>query len=197
MAARVPRIEVADHRDALGVGRPHREAHARDALDRHDIGAERLGQLEVPSFVEQMQIELTQQWAEGVGILGLLHRFRPFDAQQIGRSVGHGPFEEALRLAFDQPSQQCTIAATKHLDRSCSRQENDNRAAGRAVMRTQHPEGIAMVRRRQRFGVGAIQPTERFCRHEAALDADARRRLAMRARPLTGMASQVGRLAAS
>ena len=138
-----------------------------------------------------------KQRAEGVGILGLLLRFRPFYAQQIGRSVGHGTFEQALHLAFDQPPQRCTIAAPQHLDRLCARQEDADRAAGRAVVRTQHLEGIAMTCRRQRFGVGAIQPTERRCRHGAAPSAGTRRRLAMRARPPTGMASQVGRLAAS
>ena len=46
------------------------------AVDRDDVGAERLGQLEMPPFVEQVQIELAQQRAEGIGILGLLHRCR-------------------------------------------------------------------------------------------------------------------------
>ena len=153
MATRIPRIEVADHRHALGVGRPHREAHARDAVDRHDVGAERLGQLEMPAFIEQMQIELAQQRAEGIGILGLLHRCRPLDAQQIGRGVRHRAFEQARHLAFDQPAERRSIAATQHLDRLRARQEGADDAAGRAVMRTQHLEGIAMARRRQRFGV--------------------------------------------
>jgi len=109
-----------------------------------------------------------------VGILGLLLRFRPFYAQQIGRSVGHGTFEQARHLAFDQPSQRCTIAATQHLDRLRARQEDADRAAGRAVMRTQHLERIAVACRRQRFGVRAIQPTERRRRHGAALGADTR-----------------------
>ena len=197
MATRIPRIEIADHRHALGVGRPHREAHALHAVDRDEVGAQCLGQLEMPAFIEQVQIELAQQRAEGIGIFGFLHRGGPLDAQEIGRGVGHGAFEQARHLVFPQPAERRSIAATQHVDRLRPRQEDANDASGRAVMRTQHPEGVAMAGRRQRFGVGTIQPSECRCRHGLAPGADARRRLAMRARPPTGMASQVGRLAAS
>ena len=40
MAAAVPEIEIADHADALRIGRPHREADAADAVERDDVGAE-------------------------------------------------------------------------------------------------------------------------------------------------------------
>ncbi len=197
MAARVPRIEVADHRHPLGVGRPDREAHTLDAVDGHDVGAERLGQAEMPALVEQMQIELAQQRTEGIGILGFLHCLRPLYAQQIGRGVRYRPFEQAGCLAFDQCPQRRSIGPAQHLDRLRARQEDANAASARAVVRAQHIERIAMARRRQRFDVGTIQPAERRGGHDATLGAAVSRRLAMRARPLTGMASQLGRLAAS
>ena len=36
-----------------------------------------IGQLEMAAFVEQMQVELAEQQAEGIGILGLLDGARP------------------------------------------------------------------------------------------------------------------------
>jgi hypothetical protein len=93
MAPRVPGIEIADHRDALGVGRPDREAHARHAVDGRHVGAQRIGQMEMAALVEQVQVEFAQHRSESVGIFRLLHRSRPLDAQQIGRRVSHGALE--------------------------------------------------------------------------------------------------------
>jgi len=197
MTACIPCVEVADHGHALGVGRPDREAHAFHAFDGHGIGAKRIGQLEMASFVEQMQVKLAQHRTEGVRVLGFLHRARPLDAQQIGRRIGHGTFEQARHLCFHQSPQQCSIAAAQHLDRLRPRQIGADAAAGRAVMRAEHLERIAMARRCQRFSLAAIETGQRRGVHESPRGTGATRRVAMRARPLTGMASQVGRLAAS
>ena len=43
VAAPVPAVEVADHRDAPRVRRPHGEAHARHAVDPHRVRAEARG----------------------------------------------------------------------------------------------------------------------------------------------------------
>ena len=115
MAPRIPGIEIADHRDALGVGRPDREAHAGTPSMVATLAPQRIGQIEVAALVEQMQVELAQQRPEGIGILGLLHRARPFDAQQIGRRVSYGALEQA-RLHLGQRSQRGTIGAAQHLD---------------------------------------------------------------------------------
>src|SRR5258705_12118438 len=64
MTARIPRIEIADDRDPARVRRPHRKASAAYAVNRHHIGAERLGELEVPSLVEQMQVDIAKRWTE-------------------------------------------------------------------------------------------------------------------------------------
>src|SRR3954464_6353944 len=52
MAARIPAVEIANHRDALRVGRPHGKTRPLHAIDRHHISAERLGEMEMPPFVE-------------------------------------------------------------------------------------------------------------------------------------------------
>ena len=41
------------------------------------MGAEHLGQLEMAALAEEMQVEIAEQRAEGIGILGLLHGARP------------------------------------------------------------------------------------------------------------------------
>ena len=151
--------------------------------------------MEMAAFVEQVQVELAQHRPEGIGILGLLHRARPFYAQQIGRRVGHGALEQA-RLHLGQRSQRGTIAAAQHLDRLRARQIGADGAAIRAVMRPQHAEGIAMTRRHQRLDLAAVELRSGHFVH-TSLRAVLRRRLAMRASPLTGTTSQFGRLAAS
>ena len=60
MAPRVPGVEIADDGDALGIRRPDRKARSAHAVDRRHIGAERFGELEVPPFVEQVQVELAE-----------------------------------------------------------------------------------------------------------------------------------------
>src|SRR6185295_16269839 len=56
MAARVPGIEIANHRDPSGIRRPHREPRAAYAVNGHHIVAEYSGQLEMPPLAEQVEI---------------------------------------------------------------------------------------------------------------------------------------------
>ena len=95
MAPRVPGVEIADDRDAARVRRPDGKARAAHAVDRHRIGAERFGELEVPPFVEQVQVEVAEHGPERIGVLGLLHGAGPGDAQQIGRALGDDALEQA------------------------------------------------------------------------------------------------------
>ena len=52
----IPAVEVADHRDALGIGRPHREVGARLAVEFGQVRAKLLEEPVVLAFVEQMKI---------------------------------------------------------------------------------------------------------------------------------------------
>ena len=64
MAAAVPGIEIADDGDPRRVRCPNRKSHAADAVDRHGLGAETVGQLEMPAFVEQVQVDIAEQQSE-------------------------------------------------------------------------------------------------------------------------------------
>src|SRR6185436_7226352 len=83
VAAAVPGVEVADHRDALSVGRPHGEAYAAHAVDCHRLRAEGFGEPPVFALGDQMEVELAEQQTKGIRILGLLGCTRPLDAQPV------------------------------------------------------------------------------------------------------------------
>src|SRR6266581_1921338 len=56
MQTAVPAVEVANHRDPLGVGRPDAEAHPGDALDGLRVGAEEAVALDQPSGGKEKQV---------------------------------------------------------------------------------------------------------------------------------------------
>ncbi len=61
VAPPVPAVEVADHRDAPRIRRPHGEADALHAVDPHRVRAEAAAEIVVPAFREQMDVEIAQQ----------------------------------------------------------------------------------------------------------------------------------------
>jgi hypothetical protein len=73
VAAAVPLVEVAHHRNPRRIRRPHRKAGAGHVIDLHGTRAQAVGQLAVTTFLQQMQIQLAQQQAESIGVFGLLH----------------------------------------------------------------------------------------------------------------------------
>jgi hypothetical protein len=197
MAARVPRIEVTDHSDTHGVGRPYREADAGHALEGQGVGAQHLGHLEMPALVEQVQVEIAQQRAEGVGVLGLLHRAGPLDAQQVGRAIDDGALEQALGSGRLELADQLAVAAAQDLDGARAGQEGADDTAGRGVARAQELERIAVAGMRQRLGFRRRKGRDR-ARHQPGLRVSSpRMRPISRCRPCSGMVSQAGRLAAS
>src|SRR6185437_7570417 len=83
VSARVPAVEVADHRDATRIRRPDRETHPWDAIDAEKLRTELRSQFEMPALAEQMQIERAEQRAERIRVFGLLNRAAPLDRQEI------------------------------------------------------------------------------------------------------------------
>ena len=83
MATPVPGIEVADHRHPPRIGRPDGEAHAVHLLVPRQLGAEHLAQLTMITLAEQVDVQIAQQRAEGVGVLGFLHAVWPMDAVAV------------------------------------------------------------------------------------------------------------------
>ena len=86
--AAVPAVEVADDADALRVGRPDREVHAGDAVDRQAMRAELLPRAVVRPFAEQMQIEVGEDLAELVGIDDVAGDGAFAHAEAVGEVLG-------------------------------------------------------------------------------------------------------------
>ncbi len=197
MAALVPGVEIAHHRHRARVRRPHREAHAGDALDRHRPRPKRERQLEMPALVEQMQVEGAEQHAERIRVLGLL-RPRPAIGYAAGRARAR------TRPANNPTTSPCVSSPRRRRPREqapppapppAEHATAPRRHAGRAP-RTDRPSGLATgprrarIERRDRRREGAIH-------HSAAFRFVASTVSAIRASPCNGTSIHVGRLAAS
>ena len=73
MDSAVPAVEVADHADAVGVGRPHREVDAGRRADDDPVRAELVEHSLVRAFAEQVQIEVGQHAPIAIRIVDLDH----------------------------------------------------------------------------------------------------------------------------
>ena len=85
MAAPVPRIEIAHHADALGVGRPHGKAHSLDLVDRGGDSAQHAPGLIEFALGEQVKVMVGELRRETVGIpLHIAVARDGMDAQLVG-----------------------------------------------------------------------------------------------------------------
>ena len=63
MTRSIPVVEVTDDRDRHRVGSPHRELDTLDAIDRSQMRAELLVELEMVAFVEEIEVFFAQEGA--------------------------------------------------------------------------------------------------------------------------------------
>ena len=98
MAAAVPEIEIADHADALRIGRPHREADASDAVERDDMGTELFVQPQVVALAQQVQIVVGEQGREAIGVFQLHLAVVELRAQAIALRSVDGAGEQPGRV---------------------------------------------------------------------------------------------------
>ena len=88
MAANVPLVEVAHHRDHLGIGRPDGEADAGDALHLRDVRAQRSVAFEVGALAVKVQLEIGEQRRKAVRIFELGRAAAPqLDAEAVGLAL--------------------------------------------------------------------------------------------------------------
>jgi hypothetical protein len=95
VAGGVPAVEIADHRDMGGVGRPDRKEHAGDAGDLAQIGAEPRREIEMAPLGGKVEIVVGEQQAEAVGVCRLGDAARPGGADAIGAVGRAGRLMEA------------------------------------------------------------------------------------------------------
>src|ERR1700733_12362041 len=143
MPPTVPRIEIADHSDALGIRCPNSEAHAVDPAKRYALRAEGLRQFEMASLIKQMQVKLAQQQTEGIRILGLLDRIRPRDTETVRYAFGHQGFKQSVFGRGHKRRQQATIIS-QGFDLECAGKEGANDPTPFDILRSKHVKRIVV-----------------------------------------------------
>ncbi len=101
MAAAVPVVELPDHGNALGIGRPDGEPRAGNAIHGIGMGTQRFIGAQMRSFGEQPAIHLLQQRAKAVGIVNQVLLTVPENGELIAERIfaaGHHAAEEATGI---------------------------------------------------------------------------------------------------
>ena len=145
MAAAVPLVEVADHRDALGVGRPHREMHAGHPLVHDGMGAELVEQPQVRALGDVIVVERAEHRAEGVGVEELPGAAGIAGAQPVAdaRAGPDRSFEHVVRRALLQRAQH-RAGVIDHLDGVRTRYEGPHHARPPDLLQAQNGERVMM-----------------------------------------------------
>ncbi len=160
VAASVPAIESADHRDPLRIRRPDQEGRALDALEGHRMGAELLVEAEVAALGHQIDVELAQDRREPVGVLDLDRVRAGLQAQAIaeaGRAVRQRQHEQAVGV---HPRELSGRMAARRLDQPdpgrLRLKAAHDQAPVRGLVHAELAERIAVVAAHQRLDRGLI-----------------------------------------
>ena len=148
--AAVPGVEIANHADALGGRRPHREVHSPCVPQRHHVRPELVVGAQVAPLAEQVHVEVGEHAPEVVGIAAL-HR-------HAAGELGHDPvvhlgwrrgarnhrFEHTAGVgAFHLDVLHNRMQdAQHHLARGGLEDADDQRVARLVTVRTEHAEGV-------------------------------------------------------
>ncbi len=160
MAAAVPAIEGADHRDPLRVRRPDQEGGPLDALEGHRVGAELLVEAEVAALGHQVDVELAQDRREAVGIVDLDRARAGLQAQAIakaGRAVRQRQHEQAIGV---HPGELAGGMAARRVDQpdpgGLGLEAAHDQAAVGDLVHAELAERVAVVAAHQRLDRGRI-----------------------------------------
>ena len=190
MAPPVPAVEIPDHGDAPGIGRPDRETHAGDALDRQCLSAEAAAKFVVRALGEQIQVELAQQHPEAVGVFGLLRGSVPVDPQAIAGPRRQHPGEEPGPVDRREWGEASAVFGPDGVDAGGARHQHEQRIA----VKTEDGERVAETSGGE-FGQSAGIGGQADHRGDAVPPAASTSASSIRPRIGTGI--QPGRLAAS
>lgn len=131
----VPAVEVADDAHGLGIGRPHGEARALDALVRPVVRAEHVPELLVTPLAPEVEVDLADARHEAVRVVG-----RPVGAAVVAR-------DDRVGLALGRPAGQHAVPEPVGVvgERHAAAVGAHDGHAGRE--RPQHPHDPAVVER--------------------------------------------------
>ncbi len=146
MPTAIPDIEVTHHRDPPGIGRPHRETHAGDAVHRGQLGSQATAEVAVIAFGEQVQVHFAKQRPEAVGVFADLFATGPLHTQEVGPGLGKMPGEQPRHLVGFQVAEQLLLLAVQHLDTQRPGQESpDDLPTGTVAMGPEDGERVVVL----------------------------------------------------
>ena len=190
VAAPVPEVEVAHHRNAAGIRRPNGEPHAGHAVHFRRVRAEGVAEFPMPTLAQQVQVERPERRGEGVGVSRPVRPERRVKPQVVRHALRDGAGPEPVGMEELEGAEDLAVAAADRHGAAGARQERPDAAPVRAVMRAEHRKRVAVPALHDGFNRACI-------RHGHAVASKDSRRSAMRYRPPSGMPIQVGRFAAS
>ena len=157
MAAAVPAVEGADHRDAPGIGRPHGEAHACHAVDLHELCTQAAAEIAMSSLADQVQVDVTEQETEAVGVFRLLNAVGPVNAQPVGEGLVQRDDEQPRRAELAELPLDTLAVPPQDLHPLGAGQVDPERVPVSLGMHPQHRERVGMAAVCQGLGIAAGQ----------------------------------------
>ncbi len=150
MPPHVPSVEVADHRHALGMGCPQREAHARHVATVEMLRAQRTAQRLAVACSDLQQQRFVQRGRKRVRVFDLLHPVWPHDTQPVRPIDRQSAFEDAIDGAGLHAREQLAAGVDQAHRLGTRGQHAHLTAAIGQQLRSKHRKGIG----RQAVGQG-------------------------------------------
>src|SRR5580658_8258240 len=166
MTAAVPGIEIANHGYPACMRRPDSEMHARDAVNRHQMGAETFIKFLMRALDEQVVIQRAEDGSKAEGIVKVPGTIGITRMQAITMYVsagGNQSFEKSIRMAAGHRDGR-GWPLHEYRPGTGDKRSDDQSSLGR--MRTQYREGIAMAGTNNGGDVGLAGSPGR-CGHDA------------------------------
>ena len=160
VAPAIPAVEVADHRDALRVGRPDGECRAARAIQGGRVGAQLLPGPQVPPFGQQPDIHVAQPRAEAVSVLKLEMPVAEVGGQSVSRQIRaiDAAGVQAQPFGVGQGGDDGAALGGQRLHRRRPWQEGAKYpGAGPVPVRTQVGEGVAAAPRLEGLRQNAVR----------------------------------------
>ena len=152
VAAPVPGVEAADHRDPARVGCPHREARAGHPVYRHRVRTQPLVGAVMAAFGKQPDVEILDERAEAVGVVEVrLAAVVPVHVQVVAQrqcACRERGDEEGGAVLGLQLEQHLAVVIERH-DLAGAGQQRAQHHAARDRMRAEQREGVGMTRLQQ------------------------------------------------
>ncbi len=159
MAAAIPEVEIAHHRDALRVRRPDAKARAVHVVNYRAVRAQGFVRAQMGAFRQQPGVHLLQQRPEAIGVVDQILLTVPVHRQLVAKHIlaaRHHRAEKAARIeAFQLGDFAPGVSLYYPYFRSVGQQRPDFQPVG-CLVHPQQGEGIGVITRKQGIDRQAI-----------------------------------------